>query len=191
MQSRKRDQANSKIRKRAASKGKQSARSPKTRAVRYENLTARERAAYDRTTNLVTDLRRGEGSYTKLLRKHHLSSATARKYAGRDLVGGRRGKSVRASKADRRVRHLWFPESSGDVRIRARSSRDATKLSTYFHDRDMLLRGKLRPQDFEAKWWGMEVAGRELFADATRILQMGDEDVLKVEHLYASTGGER
>ena len=163
----------------------------KRRSLRYSTLTEREKATYDRTTNLVTDLRRGEGSYTKLLRKHHLSSATARKYAGRDLVGGRRGKSVRASKADRRVRHLWFPGSSGDVRIRARGSRDATKLSTYFHDRDMLLRGKLSPQDFEVKWWGMEVAGRELFADATRILQMGDEDVLKVEHLYASTGGER
>ena len=93
---------------------------------RHSSLTAREKATYDRTTNLIADLRRGEGSYTELLRKHHLGSGTARKYAGRDLLGGTRGKPVRASKADRRVRDLRFPQSSGDVRIRTRSSRDAT-----------------------------------------------------------------
>jgi hypothetical protein len=55
----------------------------------------------------------------------------------------------------------------------------------------MLLRGKLRAYDFEAKWRGMHVAGRELLADTNGIFQMADADVLKVEHLYASTGGER
>src|SRR5256885_594035 len=118
------------------------------RTPSYSGLTAREKPAFDRTTNLVTDLRRGVGPYTELLRKHHLGSRTARKYAGRDLLGGGRGKPVRASKADRRVRDLMFPQSSGDVRIRTRSSRDATKLSDYYNDRDKLLRGKLGVADF-------------------------------------------
>src|ERR1039457_7456374 len=118
---------------------------------RYSNLTRREKDAYDRTTNLVTDLRRGEGSYTQLRRKHHLGWRTARKYAGRDLLGGTRGKPVRASKADRRVRDLRFPQSSGDVRILTRSSRDAAKLSDYYNDREKLLRGKLAVAEFEAK----------------------------------------
>src|SRR5438309_10278442 len=100
-------------RKRKASRQKE-----KRRVLRYSTLTSREKATYDRITNLVTDLRRGEGSYTELLRKHHLGSRTARKYAGRDLIGRTRGKRVRASKADRRVRDLMFPQSSGDVRIR-------------------------------------------------------------------------
>jgi hypothetical protein len=173
------------------SKRRASSRIVKPRSPRYSTLTAREKAAYDRTTNLVTDLRRGEGSYTELLRKYHLGSRTARKYAGRDLLGGTRGKPVRASKADRRVRLLMFPKAVGDVPIRTRSSRAATKLSKYFHDRDKLLRGKLTPEDFEANWRGVIVAGEEVFADSSAILAMADADVLKLENLYASTAGER
>jgi hypothetical protein len=37
----------------------------------------------------------------------------------------------------------------------------------------------------------VHVAGKELFADTNGIFQMADADVLKVEHLYASTSGER
>jgi hypothetical protein len=173
------------------SKRKASSRIVRPGSLRYSNLTALQKDAYDRTTNLVTDLRRGEGSYTELLRKHHLGSRTARKYAGRDLVGGTRGKPVRASKADRRVRDLMFPQSSGDVRIRIRSSRNATKLSDYYNDRDKLLRGKLGLADFEAKWRGVRVAGQEVFADAPAILGMADADILKMENLYASLGPER
>lgn len=161
------------------------------RAPRYSTLTAREKATYDRTTNLVTDLRRGKGSYTDLLRKHHLGSRTARKYAGRDLLRGTRGKPVRASKADRRVRDLMFPQSSGDVRIRTRSSRNATKLSEYYNDREKLLRGKLGAANFEAKWRGVRIAGEEVFADTGTILEMADADVLKMEKLYTSVGGEQ
>lgn len=172
-------------------KRKSTGRIEKPRSLRYSTLTAREKATYDRTTNLVTDLRRGEGSYTELLRKHHLCSRTARKYAGRDLFGGTRGKPVRASKADRRGRDLLFPMPSGDVPIRTRNSRDATKLSAYYNDRDKLLRAKLRASDFETKWRDVRAAGEELFADASVILDMANADVLKVENLYASVGPER
>lgn len=173
------------------SKRRASSRIVKPRSPRYSTLTTREKAAYDRTTNLVTDLRRGEGSYTELLRKYHLGSRTARKYAGRDLLGRTRGKPVRASKADRRLRDLVFPMPSGDVPIRTRSSRDATKLSDYYNDREKLLRGKLDVAGFEAKWRGAQVAGEKLFADAATILRMADADVLKMEHLYASVGPDR
>jgi hypothetical protein len=159
--------------------------------LRYSILTARQKSTYDRTTNLVTDLRRGESSYTGLLRKHHLGSRTARKYAGRDLLGGTRGKTVRAGKADRRVRELMFPMPSGDIPIRTRSSRDATKLSDYYNEREKLLRGKLGVADFEAKWRGARIAGQEVFADARAILEMAEADVLKMENLYASVGPER
>jgi len=126
-----------------------------------------------------------------LLRKHGLASRTARKYLGRDLRGGTGGEPVRASKADRRVRELMFPMSFGDLPVRTRSSRDATKLSEFFHDRDKLLRGKLSADDFEAKWHGMRVGGQEVFADAAVIFHMANADALKVETLYASMGGAR
>ena len=176
-------------RRRSSSRKRESSRRKrKPRAQRYSSLAAREKATYHRTTNLVTDLRRGEGSYTELLRKHHLGSRTARKYAGRDLLGGTRSKPLRASKADRRVRDLLFPMSSGDVPIRTRNSRDATKLSDYYNDREKLLRGKLSVAKFEAKWRGARIAGEEVFADAGAILEMADADVLRMENLYASVG---
>jgi hypothetical protein len=162
----------------------------KALSQRHSSLTARQKAAYERTANLVSDLRRGHGSYTALLQKHHLNSRTARKYAGRNLLGGR-GQPVRASKADRLVRDLMFPTSLGDVPIRTRSSREAKKLSDYYNDREKLMRGKLLVADFEAKWRDVRIAGREPFADATAILSMADADVLKMDNLYASVGGER
>src|ERR1039458_7648577 len=165
---------------------------PKTKKTkRYARLNPRGMATYQRALALLSDLRCGVGSYSQLLRKHRLRGRTARKYLGRDLIGGTRGKRVRASKSDRRIRQVLFPTSAGDILIRTRNSQDATKLSEYFHDRDMLLRGKLRAYDFEVKWRGMHVVGRELFADTNGIFQMADADVLKVEHLYASTDGER
>jgi hypothetical protein len=163
----------------------------KQRTPRYSRLTRREKTTRQRALNLLSDLRRGKSSYGELLRKYHLRSVTARKYLGRDLIGGTRGKPVRASRADRRVRELMFPTSSGDVLGRTRSSRDATKLSEFFHDRDILLRGEISVNEFESKWRGVHVAGQELFADAAAIFDMANADVLKLENLYASTGGAR
>jgi hypothetical protein len=164
---------------------------PIPRSPWYSSLTARWKATHERTLALLSDLRRREGTYSQLLRKHRLDTRTARRHLGRDLLGGTRGKPVRASKADRRVRLLMFPKSFGDVPIRTRSSRDATKLSDYYNDRDKLLGGKLSAEAFEARWRGVRVAGRELFAHAAAILRMADAGELKVENLYASTGGAR
>ncbi len=161
------------------------------RSLKYESLTDREKKTYDRTTNLITDLRRGEGSYTELLRKYHLASRTTRKYAGRDLLGGTRGKPLGASKADKRVRDLLFPTPSGDVPIRIRSSRQATKLSEYYNDREKLLHGKLAVAKFEAKWRGVRIEGKEVLTDIRTIFEMAEADVLKMESLYASVQSER
>jgi hypothetical protein len=165
---------------------------PKTRSPRYSSLTAREKATRERALALLSDLRRGVDSYSKLLRNHQLDSRTARKYLGRDLLGGAGGEPVRASKADRRVREMLFPTSSGDLPVRTRSSKDATKLSDFFRDRDKLLDGKLSTNDFEAKWRGVRVAGRELFAEAAEIFRAAHGGELKkIETLYAGTGGAR
>lgn len=173
---------------RSTAKSKTQGKATKRRSVPYERLTEYARDIYDQVTGLVTDVRGDKGPWPELLRKHHLSSRKARESAGRDLLGGTRGKPVRASKADRRVRDLKFPMPSGDVPIRTRSSRDATKLSEYYNDRDKLLRGKVSAEAFEAKWRGVRVARRELFANTDRILQMAEADVLKIEDLYASVG---
>ena len=168
---------------------KRPARIAKKRSPQYDRLTARGKATYDRTTNLISALRRGEGPYTELLQKHHIASRTARESAGGDLRGGGRGKPVRASKADRRVRDVWFPTSVGDMRFRTRNSHDATTLSDYYHDRDQLLHDKMNAHQFELKWRDVQVAGRKVFTDVGQIFRMADAGELKIEDLYASTGG--
>jgi hypothetical protein len=160
------------------------------RTSRYSILTARQKAARERSLALLSDLRAGKAPYWKLLRQHHLHTRTAHKYLGRNLRGGtRRGEPVRPTKSDRLLRELLFPTPSGDLPVRTRSSRDATKLSAFFQDRDKLLRGKLSAQTFEAKWRGVRIGGQEVFADVTVILDMANAGDLKVENLYASTGG--
>ncbi|MGI9104519.1 MAG: hypothetical protein ACR2IF_18910 [Terriglobales bacterium] len=125
------------------------------------------------------------------MRKYHLDRRTARKYLGRDLVGGMRGEPVRASKSDRRVRDVWFPTAFGDVTIRTRSSRNATKLADFMNDRKKLLAKKLSPAEFEAKWHSVRVAGKELFVDVAGIRDMEDAEILKMQDLYASTTSAR
>jgi hypothetical protein len=176
-------------RKPAKSNGKK--RANRRRSSNYNRLAEQAKGAYNRTTAFITDVRSGKGPKNKLLREHHLTWKTAQKYGGRDLLGGGRGDPVRVSKSDRRVRDLLFPTPTGDIPIRTRSSRDATKLSDYYNDREKLLRGKLSMAEFEAKWRGARIAGKEVFADAPAILEMGDADVLKMENLYASVGGEQ
>jgi hypothetical protein len=166
-------------------------RKPTKRRRVYSRLSAREKSTYDRVSNFISDYRRGEGTPSELLRKHHLARRTVRKYGGRDIFGGTPGRPLRVSKSDRRVRLLMFPTSVGDVPIRTHSSRDATKLSEFFQDRDKLLRGKLSAESFEIKWRLVRVANRELFSDVSAILEMADADVLKLENLYASTIGEQ
>lgn len=161
------------------------------RPPQYSRLTAEQKAEYERALNLLSDLRRGAGSYRQLLQKYHLDTRTARKYLGRSLLGGTNGEPVHASKADKLARELMFPMSYGDVPILTRNSRDATKLSNFFQDRDKLLRGTFNAGEFEAKWRGVRIAGKELFADAEAILGMADADVLQMDDLYASVGPER
>jgi hypothetical protein len=172
-------------------KRKASRQKGKPRVPRYSTLTAREKAEYSRAIDLLYDLRHGEGPYTKLVRKHRLDTRKAHRYLGRNLLDGTRGKRMRASKTDSLVRDLMFPRSVGDVREPVRGLPAATKLSNFFQDRDKLLRGKLSAHDFETKWRGVRVDGRELFANAAAILHMANADVLKLENLYASVGSAR
>lgn len=83
------------------------------RPPRYSTLTVGEKAEHGRSIDLLRDLRHGEAAYTKLLRKHRLSTRKAHRYLGPNLLGGTRGKRVRASKTDRLVRELMFPTPFG------------------------------------------------------------------------------
>src|SRR5438094_9347707 len=87
------------------------------RTSRYLTLTARQKAARERSLALLPDLRAGKAPYSKLLRQHRVSTRTAHKYLGRNLGGGtRRGEPVRPSKSDRLLRELLFPHLWGTSR---------------------------------------------------------------------------
>ena len=149
---------------------------------------AREHSARKRSIALLSDLKYGKASYSKLLRDYHLDTRTAHKYLGAALRIGPSGR-VHASKSDRLTRELLFPTASGDIPMRIRGSRTATKLSQFFHDRDRLLRGKMSAAEFETKWRRVRIARQQVFADAATIFLRAHAGDLKVETLYASTGG--
>jgi hypothetical protein len=172
-------------------KRKPSQRKAKPRRPRYSTLNEREKIEYDRAIELLSDLRDGRGSYTKLLRTHRLTTRKAHRYLDPYLLGGTRGGRVQASKTDRLVREFWFPTSVGDVRELVRGLPAATKLSNFRHDRGKLLGEELDADEFEAKWRGARIDGREVFADADQIFRMQDAGVLKLDTLYASAGSER
>ena len=79
----------------------------------------------------------------------------------------------------------------GDVPELVRGLPAASKLSKFFQDRAELLGGDLSIHDFEAKWRGVRIDGREVFANADAILRMADADILNLENLYSSVGAER
>lgn len=82
--------------------------------------------------------------------------------------------------------NFCFRHLSGDVPVIVRGSRPATKLSNYFQDREKFLRNKMSTEEFEGKWSGVQIAGREVFADADQVLRMANADIFQIEHLYAS-----
>lgn len=166
-------------------------RKAKPHRLRYSTLNEREKIEYDRAIELFSDLRDGKGSYRKPLRSHRLTTRKAHRYLDPYLLGGTRGSPVRASKTDRLVRELWFPTSVGDVRELVRGLAAATKLSNFRQDRGKLLNHDMSADEFEAKWRGVRVDDRELFADADQIFRMEDAGVLKLETLYASVESER
>jgi hypothetical protein len=76
----------------------------------------------------------------------------------------------------------------GDVPELVRGLPAATKLSNYYHDREKLLGNKMSAEEFEAKWSGVRIDGREVFADGAEVLRMANADIFQIEHLYASVG---
>jgi len=156
------------------------------RSPRYSTLTANEKAEHGRALGLLSDLRHGEGPYTKLLRKHRLNTRKAHWYLGANLLGGSHGNRVRASKTDNLICELFVPTLAGDVRKPVRGLSAATKLANYYNDRDDLLGEKMSPEEFEAKWHGVRVNGSDLLADTDEIFRMENAGVLNMENLYAS-----
>ena len=174
------------------SKGKRKSNSKaKPRPLHYSSLTAQAKAEYGRAIDLLYDLRHSGGTYTQLLRRHRLSTWKAHKYLGANLLTGKRGTRVQASKSDRLIRILLFPRPWGDVLEPIRGSAAATKLSKYYLDRAELQGGDITIEAFEFKWRDVRIDGREVFADAAAILHMADAGIFNVQDLYSSVGPER
>ena len=167
---------------------KGSRRTVNSRPLRYSSLNATEKAQYARAVELLYDLRHSGGTYTQLLRRHRLSTWNAHKYLRANLLSGKRGMRVQASKTDMLVRQLMFPTREGDVPVSVRGLPAATRLSNFFMDRAKLLGGDLSISEFEAKWRGARIDGREVFADGDAILTMADADIFDLEHLYSKIG---
>ena len=43
-------------------------------------------------------------------------------------------------------------------------------------------------EEFEGKWSGVQIDGREVPSDGAEVLRMADADIFQIENLYASVG---
>ena len=157
----------------------------------YSTLTELEKEEHGRAVGLLYDARHGEVDLPKLLRKHRLNARHARRYLGPNLLTVKGGKIMRVSRNDTLVREIFFPKDFGDVREPIRGSRAATKLSQFYLDRGELLGGDMSPDEFEYKWRGKLIDGREVFADAEAIFRMEDAGMFNMESLYSIVGPEK
>ena len=93
-------------------------------------LSPRERFQRQRALSVLSEVRRGEGSLTKLSRAEHLSPGTARKATG---AFRKRGGRWVPTRRDRIQRWMKSYENGKRIEVLIGDSRTATLLSKYAH----------------------------------------------------------
>ncbi len=137
-------------------------------------------------------MRREGWSFRKATDWAHVDRRSARKYLGSALLKPEhKGGELRATKGDRITRTLRFAGANGTFDYKqVRGSKAASELSQYFKELKAALRDR-KLTEFEAKWKGAKISGKEVLADATRIQQLADAGLLKFETLYKQARGGR
>ena len=160
------------------------------RRLQYSTLTARQRATYDRTTNLITDIRAAKGrgrnysgSTTLLhappvnMRAGILSAEAVASQCGPANLTGVSVIAVPDAYRGHTDPHPQFAWRNEAGRLLQRPREAAARETQRRQVRDQMARHR--------------IAGKEVFADAGTILEMADADVLKMETIYASVSGEQ
>jgi hypothetical protein len=158
--------------------------------LRPRDLTPKQLAAKDRALEALGKMRREGWSFRKATQWAHVDRRTARKFLGPALLGPRgNGGQLRAAKGDNITRNLLFAGADGSLNYKpVRGSKAATELSNYFKElKDALRTRKLI--EFEARWKGLKIGGREVLADAAKIQQLAEAGLLKFETLYKQARG--
>jgi hypothetical protein len=153
----------------------------KRKSIRQNEKPAQAR---QRALGALTDMRRG-ASLAQAARNNAITIRTMKRYVGSELVQGRLGGRIRATKSDRLPRHLLLPGVDGPVEITTRGSRDTSEVARYKAAVNRFLAGDanaLKP------WRGRKIAGVELITDREILKSLAHKDLLPYS-LYRSLSG--
>jgi hypothetical protein len=152
---------------------------------RKSNRQKEKRAqARQRALRALTDMRHGF-SLSQAAHNNGITIRTMKRYVGSELVQGRPGGRIRATKSDRLPRYMLLPGADGPVEITTRGSKDASKAARYKAAVNRFLAGDTKAL---APWRGKKIAGLELITDKDVLKNLAHKDLLPYS-LYRSFSG--
>jgi hypothetical protein len=137
-----------------------------------------------RALGALTDMRHG-ASLSQAARNNGITVRTMKRYVGSELVQGRPGGRIRATKSDRLLRYLQLPGVDGPVQMIARGSKEAREAARYKAAVNRFLAGDANAL---APWRGKKIAGIELITDKEILKSLAHKDLLPYS-LYRSLSG--
>lgn len=147
----------------------------------------RRQLARERAIAALSAMRRG-ATLARAARENGVTARTVRRYVGSELVQGRPGARVRATKSDRLVRHLVIPGVNGPKEIPVRGSKSASEFARYQSAVNRFLRGD---RDALAAWHGKKIAGIDLITAGETLKSLAHKGLLPHTFYRAFTGGAR
>jgi hypothetical protein len=133
----------------------------------------------------LTDMRHG-ASLSQAARNNGITIRTMKRYVGSELLQGRPGGRIRATKSDRLPRYMLLPGADGPVEITARGSKDASEVARYKAAVNRFLAGD---PNALAPWRGKKIAGVELITDREILKSLAHKDLLPYGPYRSFSGG--
>ncbi len=157
---------------------------------RSHDLTPKQLAAKDRSLQALGKMKHEKWSLNKATKWARVDKRTARKYLGSALLEPEhKGGQLRAAKGDKITRILLFAGADGSLGYKPIiGSKAASELSDYFKELKAALHDR-KLTEFEARWKGAKISGKEVLADAAKIQELADAGLLKFETLYKQARG--
>jgi hypothetical protein len=140
--------------------------------------------ARQRALGALTDMRHG-ASLSQAARNNGITARTMKRYVGSELLQGRPGGRIRATKSDKLPRYLQLPGADGPVEITARGSKEAREAARYKAAVNRFLAGE---SNALAPWRGKRIAGVQLITEKEILKSLAHKDLLPYS-LYRSLSG--
>jgi hypothetical protein len=154
---------------------------------RIKKSSTQSKVTRKRVLSALSAMRHG-ATLSQAARENGVTPRTVKRYVGTALIQDRPGGRIRATQADRFLRHLVVPGPHGPMEITVRGSRTATQFANYKAAVNRFLRGD---RDAMATWHGKKIAGVELITAGGTLKSLADKGLLPYSLYRSFAGGAR